>query len=121
LVTRKCQINYGRVNKSLDESVAVPGDILEGKVYITDSDVEQEIDQIYLYVATKYKYESGDSPNYQACKLLRYLISQSFTPQPIEEKSFSFSTKSPYYPPPLIFICLKAYQGGNTNASDFGQ
>ncbi|MCU0535990.1 MAG: sporulation protein [Hydrococcus sp. Prado102] len=92
-------IGAARVDTQLYEAVAIPGGTLEGEVRVIGGDIAQDIEQIYLYVAIKYKRESEDSTYYEECKLLKHQVSQGFTIQPQEEKIISVSFKIPYQTP----------------------
>lgn len=79
-----------------------PGDVLEGEVHIIGGEVEQTIDEIYLYVATKYKREVGDSTSYEECKLIRHHVASGFIIRPHEEMHLPFSVQVPYETPLTI-------------------
>ncbi|MBD2090092.1 sporulation protein [Microcoleus sp. FACHB-1515] len=81
---------------------AVPGEILSGEVYVTGGDVTQEIEKIYLQLATKYKRERGDSTYYERCVLLKHQLNESFTIQPREQKVFSIALPIPRQTPLTI-------------------
>lgn len=91
----KVGIGAATVDTRLYNDALVPGEMLEGEVYITGGDVSQEIDDIYLYVATQYKQEVGDSTITEECVLLKYCLSEHFTLQPKEEKVIPFSLPLP--------------------------
>ncbi|QYO63400.1 sporulation protein [Leptolyngbya sp. 7M] len=80
---------------------AVPGETLEGEVHVIGGAVAQTIEQIYFYVATKYKRERNNSSShfYQECKLLKHRVTQGFTIQPQEEKLIPVAIEIPYQTP----------------------
>jgi sporulation-control protein len=81
-----------------NESVAV-GDVLEGEVHIIGGDTAQDIDDIYLKVATEYKRESDDSSYYEECVMVNYRLSERFTIQAKEKVVVPFSLQLPYEMP----------------------
>lgn len=92
-------IGAAKVDARLYDDSLVPGEMLNGEVYISGGDVSQEIDDIYLYVATQYKREVDDSTVTQECVLVKYCLSERFQLQPNEEKIIPFSFQLPYETP----------------------
>lgn len=92
-------VGAAKVDTHLYQDVAIPGEILTGEVHVIGGEVAQEIERIYLYVATKYKIERDDSTSYQEYKLLKHQVSQKFTIEPHEEKIIPVSIKVPYQTP----------------------
>lgn len=92
-------IGSARVDTYFYESAATPGEKFTGEVHVIGGDIAQDIEQIYLYLATKYKRESGDSTYYEECKLLSHQVSHGFTIQPQEEKIIPVCIEVPYQTP----------------------
>ena len=95
----KVGIGAATVDTRLYKDALVPGEMIEGEVYITGGDVSQEIDDIYICVLTQYKREVEDSTVTEECKLLKYCLSERFKLQPKEEKIIPFSFQLPYETP----------------------
>ncbi len=92
-------IGAAQVDTRLYEDSLVPGEMLNGEVYIKGGDVSQDIDDIYLYVATQYKREVSDTTVSEECVLVKYSLSEHFRLQPQEEKVIPFSFQLPYEAP----------------------
>lgn len=95
----KVGIGAATVDTRLYDDALVPGGMLEGEVYMTGGDVSQEIDDIYLYLATQYKREVEDSTVTEECTLVKYRLSERFSLQPKEAKVIPFSVPLPYETP----------------------
>jgi sporulation-control protein len=89
-------IGAAKVDTRLFNDSVIPGDILEGEVYITGGDVAQDIDDIYLKLATEYKRETEESTYHEECVMLRYLLQERFNIQAKEEIVIPFSIELPY-------------------------
>jgi sporulation-control protein len=98
----KVGIGAATVDTRLYNDAVVPGEIIEGEVYITGGDVSQEIDDIYISVVTQYKREVEDNTVTEECKLLKYCLSERFSLQPKEEKIIPFSFPIPEETPLTI-------------------
>lgn len=96
-------IGAAKVDTHLAQNSLCPGEMLAGEVYIRGGDVTQEIDDIYLKIATEYEreYEQGDKERTicEECVLVKYLLSERFSLQPQEEKIIPFSLQLPYETP----------------------
>jgi sporulation-control protein len=92
-------IGAAKVDTRLYEATTIPGGKLAGEVHIFGGDVAQDIEQIYLYVATQYKRESGDSTFSEECKLIKHQVSPGFTINRQEEKVIPVSIEIPYQTP----------------------
>lgn len=96
-------IGAAQVDTHLLQNSLVPGKILEGEVYIRGGDVAQDIDDIYLKVATEYEreYETDGEERtvHEECILVKHLLSERFCLQPKEEKVIPFSFQLPYETP----------------------
>lgn len=95
----KVGIGAATVDTRLYDDLLAPGEILNGEVHITGGNVSQEIDDIYLYVATQYKREIDDSTVTEECLLVQYRLSERFSLQPQEERSIPFSIQLPFETP----------------------
>jgi sporulation-control protein len=98
----KVGIGAATVDTRLYNDALVPGEMIEGEVYITGGDVSQDIDDIYISVVTQYKREVEDSTVTEECKLLKYCLSECFSLQPKEEKVIPFSFPIPEETPLTI-------------------
>jgi sporulation-control protein len=98
----KVGIGAATVDTRLYNDALVPGEMIEGEVYITGGDVSQDIDDIYISVVTQYKREVEDNTVTEECKLLKYCLSERFSLQPKEEKIIPFSFPIPEETPLTI-------------------
>lgn len=89
-------IGAAKVDTRLFNDIVFPGDDLEGEVYICGGDVDQEIDDIYLKLATQYKRDVDDSTVKEECVLVKYLLSERLTIQAKEELTIPFTFVLPY-------------------------
>lgn len=109
-------IGAAKVDTRLYDDNVIPGGLLNGEVDVTGGNVSQEIDEIYLYVATQYKRESGDGfasaksirTYREECKLLKHRVSEAFTIQPKENRVIPFSLTVPYETP-VTFSSSEVY------------
>lgn len=92
-------IGAAKVDTRLYNDVLVPGEMFSGEVYINGGDISQDIDDIYLYIATQYKREVDDSTVTQECVLVKYRLSERFSLHAREEKAIPFSLQLPYETP----------------------
>jgi len=95
----KVGIGAATVDTRLYDDLLAPGEMLNGEVHITGGDVSQEIEDIYLYVATQYKREIDDSTVTEECVLVQYRLSERFSLQPKQERSIPFEVQLPYETP----------------------
>jgi sporulation-control protein len=95
----KVGIGAAIVDTRLYDDLFAPGEILNGEVNITGGNVSQEIEDIYLYVATQYKREIEDSTVSEECTLVQYRLCEHFSLQPQEQRSIPFSIQLPYETP----------------------
>lgn len=89
-------IGAAKVDTRLFNDSVVAGGIIEGEVYIYGGDVDQEIDDVYLKLATEYKREVNDSTVREECVMAKYLLQERFTIGAKEEKVIPFSFQLPY-------------------------
>jgi sporulation-control protein len=95
-------IGAAKVDTRLFKDSVIPGEVLEGEVYINGGDVAQDIDDIYLKLATEYKREVNDSTVYEECVMVNYRLLERFTIQAKEEVVVPFSLQLPYEIPLTI-------------------
>ncbi|MFH7024855.1 MAG: sporulation protein [Heteroscytonema crispum UTEX LB 1556] len=95
-------IGAAKVDTRLFKDTVIPGEVLEGEVYINGGDVAQDIDDIYLKLATEYKREVDDSTVYEECVMVNYRLLEQFTIQAKEEVVVPFSLELPYEIPLTI-------------------
>lgn len=92
-------IGAAKVDTRLYDDSLILGEILNGEVYITGGDVSQDIDDIYLYLATEYQREVDDNTVTEECVLVKHCLSERFNLQPKEAKVIPFSFQLPYETP----------------------
>ena len=92
-------IGAAKVDTHLYDDSLIPGEIINGEVYITGGDVSQDIDDIYLYLATEYKREVDDNTVTEECVLVKHCLSERISLQPKEAKVIPFSFQLPYETP----------------------
>lgn len=92
-------IGAAKVDTHLYDDSLILGEIINGEVYITGGDVSQDIDDIYLYLATEYKREVDDNTVTEECVLVKHCLSERFNLQPKEAKVIPFSFQLPYETP----------------------
>jgi len=95
-------IGAAKVDTRLFYNSVVPGQVLEGEVYITGGDAAQDIDDIYLKLVTEYKREVDDSTVNEECVMLKYRLLEQFTIQPKQEIVVPFSLELSYEMPLTI-------------------
>ncbi|BAC14907.1 sporulation control protein [Oceanobacillus iheyensis HTE831] len=85
-------IGSTKLDTQLDKEIYMAGETVTGKILVTGGKVEQEIDQIYLSVNTKYIKESDDDKRYHVNLIIdKFKIAESFTIQPGEAKEIPFN------------------------------
>lgn len=92
-------IGAAKVDTRLYDDSLILGEIINGEVYITGGDVSQDIDDIYLYLATEYQREVDDNTVTEECVLVKHCLSERFNLQPKEAKVIPFSFQLPYETP----------------------
>jgi sporulation-control protein len=92
-------IGAAKVDTKLFNNSVVPGETLEGEVYIRGGDVVQDITDIYLKLATEYQRETEDSTITEECVLINYRLLEHITIQPKEEVVVPFSLNLPHEMP----------------------
>lgn len=88
-------VGAAKVDTQLTGSAVTPGGTLTGEVHVMGGDIAQEIEQIYLYVAIKYKREKDDTTYYEECKLLKHQVAPQLTIQARDRKTIPFSLQVP--------------------------
>ncbi|WP_042346690.1 sporulation protein [Bacillus massiliigorillae] len=84
-----------RVDTKLEKDSFYPGDQVKGVVEITGGNVEQQIDEIYLTIHTKYEKESGDKKYHETATIERIRINEPFSIAANEVKDIPFSFTLP--------------------------
>lgn len=92
-------IGAAQVDTRLYNDSLVPGEMLEGEVHIVGGDVAQDIDDIYLKVATEYEREVDDSTVREECVLVNYRLLERFKIQARQETVIPFALQLPYETP----------------------
>ncbi|GEN34380.1 sporulation protein [Aneurinibacillus danicus] len=92
-------IGSATVDTVLDYSQYRPGDMVTGTVYVRGGSVEQHMDDIDLYVMSRYVMEKDDSKVYQESPIVSHRVVNGFTILPKEVKEFPFSFRLPFDTP----------------------
>ncbi|MCP6759323.1 MAG: sporulation protein [Fischerella sp. CENA71] len=92
-------IGAAKVDTRIFNASVVPGDVLEGEVYIIGGDIAQDINDIYLKLATEYEREVDDSTVHEECVMIDYRLLERLTVQPKEEIVVPFALELPYEMP----------------------
>jgi sporulation-control protein len=92
-------IGSAKVNTHLHQAAVFPGEMLSGEVHIVGGSVAQTIEEIYLYLATKYKREVNDSTHYEECRLIQFPITQAFSLEPQATQTIPFQFEVPLQTP----------------------
>lgn len=92
-------VGSAKVDARLHNDSLLPGETISGEVFITGGDVEQEIDDIYMYVITHYEREYDDKKVKEECILAKQRLAERFVLQPKEQKVLAFSFQLPYETP----------------------
>lgn len=92
-------IGSAKVDTHLTDDRVTPGGMLEGEIHLEGGDIEQDIDGIYLLIATKYKKETDDATYDVECILLKHQVSEGFHLQPKQQKKMHFVVQVPYQTP----------------------
>lgn len=101
-------IGSAKVDTRLFKNSVIPGEVLEGEVCIRGGDVAQDIQDIYLKLATEYKREVNDSTVTEECVMVNYRLLERLTIQPKDEVVIPFSLELPYEMP-LTFDRIPVY------------
>lgn len=84
-------VGAAKVDTRLESSRITPGDILRGEVYVRGGRVEQQIDDIYLYLVVHYLKNERVVPYI----LKRYQLSESFMVGPEAHNIIPFEIRIP--------------------------
>lgn len=95
-------IGSAQVDTRLSRDSFVPGEIVQGEVYVTGGDIAQDIDEIYMYVVTHYERKRDDNTYKEECILLKHRVSERFSLAFKEQIVISFSLQLPYATPLTI-------------------
>ncbi|CEH31345.1 sporulation protein [Aneurinibacillus migulanus] len=88
-------IGSATVDTVLDYSQYRPGDTITGTVYVRGGNVEQTIDDIDLYVMSRYIMEKDDKKIYQTSPIASHRVVNGFIIFPKEVKEFPFAFPLP--------------------------
>ncbi|MDQ0418832.1 sporulation-control protein [Croceifilum oryzae] len=94
-------IGATKVDTRLEKSSYRQGDFINGAVYIQGGQVEQKVDDIYLYLVVQYHHE-GNSAEYV---LDEFRITEPFVIGPSESKEIPFEFQLPYDVPVTTSGC----------------
>ncbi|SFJ10504.1 sporulation protein [Thermoflavimicrobium dichotomicum] len=99
-------VGGAEVDTVLDKSTFCPGDLITGTIHVRGGSVKQDIDDIDLYVMTRYIMEKDDQRIYQESKITTFRAVNRFTILPREEKSFPFQFRLPLDTPISLGSCM---------------
>ncbi|MGD8192262.1 sporulation protein [Brevibacillus ginsengisoli] len=92
-------VGSAKVDARLHNDRLIPGEMITGEVHMEGGEIEQEIDDIYMYVITHYEREHDNKKGKEECILAKQLLSTKFKLKPKEEKVLTFSFPLPYETP----------------------
>jgi sporulation-control protein len=92
-------IGAAKVDTRLHTDSVAPGDEIEGEVYITGGDTTQEIQDIYLKIATQCWREVDDSNFQEEIVMVNYRLLEQLTIKSHEEAVVPFKIQIPYETP----------------------
>jgi sporulation-control protein len=92
-------IGAAKVDTRLYNDSVAPGDVIEGEVHIMGGDAVQDIEDIYLKVATQCWREVDDSNIQEEVVMVNYRLLEKLTIKPHEEAVIPFSIQLPYETP----------------------
>lgn len=95
-------IGAAKVDTRLSQSSFVPGDQMTGEIHIQGGNVAQDLDAIYLAVATRYKRESGDSTYYAEHVLARHQLAERTVIEPQQNRVVPFTVRLPEETPVTV-------------------
>ncbi len=95
-------IGAAKVDTRLSQSSFVPGDQMTGEIHIQGGNVAQDLDAIYLMVATRYKRESGDSTYYAEHVLARHQLAERTVIEPQQTRVVPFTVRLPEETPVTV-------------------
>jgi sporulation-control protein len=88
-------IGSAKVDTKLEVSQVAIGETLRGVVHIQGGQLEQQIDNIYLYIKTQYIKEENDTKVTREVEIARFLVTESFLLQAGESKEIPFAVTVP--------------------------
>lgn len=92
-------IGSAKVDTRLDTDHIAAGEEVSGVVIITGGQLEQKIDNLYLYIKTQYQKEENDHKVTRDAVIERVLLSRGFTVQANETKELPFVFTLPAHTP----------------------
>lgn len=84
-------IGAAKVDTILNNDRLIAGDEVSGKVVIQGGKIEQEIDEIYLKLITRYERERDDKKIKEECIIGKFRLTDKFTVGANEKKEVPFS------------------------------
>lgn len=94
-------IGAAKVDTRLEKSSYRQGDLICGAIYVQGGQVEQKVDDIYLYLVVQYHHE-GNQAEYI---LDEFRITEPFVLSPSESKEIPFEFQLPYDVPVTTSGC----------------
>ncbi|WP_284642895.1 sporulation protein [Paenibacillus silviterrae] len=88
-------IGSATVDTRLESVEVVIGEELRGVVAIRGGQLEQQIDNIYLYIKTHYIKEENDTKVTKEAEVAKYLITEGFVLKPNETREIPFAVPVP--------------------------
>jgi sporulation-control protein len=95
-------IGAAKVDTRLSQSNFIPGDLITGEVHIQGGNVAQDLDAIYLAVATRYRRESDDSTYYAEHVLAWHQLTERTLIEPQQTRVVPFTVRLPEETPVTV-------------------
>lgn len=92
-------IGSAKVDTKLHKSSFSAGEEVTGVVEITGGDIEQNIDEIHLYLLTEYIKESSEKKHIHKGVISKHRVTNGLTIQPKEVQEIPFSFRIPFDTP----------------------
>ncbi len=94
-IAAKIGIGSAQVETVLDKDTYRIGDVITGKVYIKGGHTKQEIDEVNIYVMTKYVMEQDDKRIPNVSTIVSHHVVSDLTVLPKEEHEYDISFRLP--------------------------
>ncbi len=91
-------VGTAKVDTRLEKSTFIQGELVKGQVYVQGGKIEQQIDEIYLYLVVEYEHGGKQQEHVVG----EFRITEAFTIEPKAEKRFPFEFQLPYDAPIAI-------------------
>ncbi|WP_079529539.1 sporulation protein [Halobacillus hunanensis] len=95
-------IGAAKVDTQLEKLEFQPGEAVDGKVVVQGGEVDQEIDQITVFLMTEALREADDKKIKETVKLDEYRISEAFVIRAKETKEIPFTIEIPIHAPATL-------------------